>query len=117
MKTPIIAIALAAIATASLAAAADSTFHPSNDEGGTAVHVVRGTLTQAQRMELDRAEAIAADPDWIYRGEEAGWELAPHSYDFRGGSLVHTDRIPHDTPAPRNEPAKDREFYRALERD
>lgn len=115
MKAPISILAIAALAVAS-AANASTTFHPSNDEAGTTVHVVAGTLTKSEREALDRAEAPAADSNWVYRGEEAGWDLAPHSYEFRGGRLEHTDRIPHDAPLPGIDTNADSALYRYLER-
>ena len=100
MKTTILALAITAISTTVGTAIASTTFHPSSDEPGTTVQVVPGTITKAERESLDRAEAATAQGDWVYRGGEAGWELSPHSYDFRGGRLEHSDRIPHDTPTP-----------------
>lgn len=116
MKSPILFFAIAAIGTVAAAANASAVFHPSNDEAGTAVHVVPGTITKAEREALDHAQALSAGSEWVYRGEEAGWELKPHSYEFRGGRLVHSDRIPHDTPNPANDRTADSELYRYLER-
>jgi hypothetical protein len=117
MKTPVLILAIATVAAAAGAVDASSTFHPSNDEGGTTVHVVPGTISRAEREALDRAQAQNADSNWVFRGEEAGWELSPHSFDVRAGRLVHTDRIPHDIPAPTKDSAADPSPYRSLERD
>ena len=110
--TFILAIAIAAAGAAN----ASTTFHPSNDESGTTVHVVPGTLTKGEREALDRAEASTVDSNWVYRSEEAGWDPRPHSYEFRGGRLEHTDRIPHDTPQPAADSNAESALYRYLER-
>lgn len=116
MKTPVLTLAIVAIAAGISAANASTTFHPSNDEPGTTVHVSPGTITKAEQESLDRAETASAQSDWVYRGEEAGWELRPHSYGFRGGRLEHTDRIPHDTPTPATDNKAGTALYEYLER-
>lgn len=114
MKAPVLAIAIAVLAAAANPANATATFHEANNEAGGTVHVVPGTITRLEREALERAELASADPNWAYRGEEAGWELVPHSYEFRGGRLEHSDRIPHDA-AP--SVANGNVDYRHLERD
>lgn len=98
-------IPLAAAVVLSLSAGtvfADQTFHPSNDEPGTIMHVIAGTKSRAQ-VETRRIEVAnngVAGDGWRYVGGEAGWELVQHAYDFRAGKLVHTDSIDHSTPRP-----------------
>lgn len=83
-------------------ASADQTFHQSKDEAGVIIHYVPGTKSRAQ-VEMERIEALGnpttAD-GWRYVGGDTGWELVPHSYAFRGGKLVHSDNIDHNTPKP-----------------
>lgn len=118
MKAPILVLAFAAaLGAITSGASASSTFHASSDETGSTMHVVPGTLTKTERETLDRIELANADPNWVYRGEEAGWELRPHSYEIRRGRLAHTDRIPHDTPKPAAGTQADAALYRQLERD
>lgn len=83
-------------------ASADQTFHPSKDETGTIMHAVPGLKSRAQ-VDAERISGtktnVSAD-GWRYVGGDTGWELVPHSYAFRGGRLVHTDNIDHNTPKP-----------------
>ncbi len=111
----LIAIVVASIGAA-LPAAASSTFHATNDEPGSLNHVVPGTLTRAQRHELNRIESQVEDPLWAFTSEEGGWELRPHTYDFRDGRLRHTDAFAHDRPRPTDASDTDNPIYRYLER-
>lgn len=94
------ALAAALLSTVALAANGSSTFHPSNDEPGTENHVSPGTLSKAEAAERERSEAARRDPNWVYAGEEAGWELRPHAFELRGGRILHADDFAHDTPQP-----------------
>ena len=94
-----LALVAAMLSTTAAVANASSTFHPSNDEAGTENHVSPGTRSKAQRAESEGAEA-RPDPNWTFAGEAAGWVLREHSYDLRGGRIIHTDDFPHDTTKP-----------------
>lgn len=100
MKSRLTILAIGATALMALAANATSTFHQTNDETGSLIHAVPGVLSKGERAALDRIDAQRIDPLWIQNGGEAGWELRPHTYDFRNGKLVHTDKLAHDTPRP-----------------
>ena len=95
---------------------ASSTFHASGDEAGTITHVIPGQLSRAEREALNRIEAQRVDPLWVYVGEEGGWELRPHSYDFRSGTLIHTDKFDHDSARPNLETQPENPLYTYLER-
>lgn len=113
------ASALAALVVSALAVfplQASSTFHASNDESGTVTHVIAGQLSRAERDALDGIEAQRVDPLWVYVGEEGGWELRPHSYDFRSGALIHTDNFDHNTAPPTLEAQPENPVYTYLER-
>lgn len=100
-------LAVGATAFVALAANASSTFHPANNESGSLTHSVPGTLSKGERAALDRIDAQRIDPLWIQSGGEAGWELRPHTYDFRNGKLVHTDKLAHDTTRPSSDSQTD----------
>lgn len=113
------ASALAALVVSALAIfplQASSTFHASSDESGTTTHVVAGQLSRAERDVLNGIEAQRVDPLWVYAGEEGGWELRPHSYELRSGTLVHTDKFDHDTARPDLETQPENPVYTYLER-
>lgn len=95
---------------------ASSTFHTSSDESGTITHVIAGQLSRAEREALNDIEAQRVDPLWEYVGGEGGWELRPHSYDFRSGTLIHTDKFDHDTAPPALETQPENPVYTYLER-
>ena len=73
------------------AAVANQTFHPSNDEVGTIMHLVPGTTSRAQsdaeRIAIAKND-LTAD-GWRYVGGDTGWELVQHAYAFRGGKWLH----------------------------
>jgi len=43
---------------------------------------------------------MSPDGQYVYRGLETGWELAPHRYERKGGRWVHTDSLDHTTVKP-----------------
>ena len=91
-----IPVAVAVILSLSTGAAiADQTFHRSNDEIGTIMHVVPGIKSRSEVAKND----TTAD-GWRYVGGDTGWELIQHAYAFRNGKLLHIDNIDHSTPKP-----------------
>ena len=71
-------------------------------EVGFQFHAMPSTVTRAQvQKELAewRKNPVTADG---YRevGGEAGIRMEPHRYDFRNGTFVHADSLPHNTPKP-----------------
>lgn len=43
---------------------------------------------------------LSADGNYVFKGEAAGWELAPHQKALKNGKLVHVDKLSHDTVPP-----------------
>jgi hypothetical protein len=77
--------------------------------------VIAGPLSRAERDELNGIEAQRVDPLWVYVGEKGGWELRPHSYDFRSGALIHADKFDHDAAPPNLETQPENPVYTYLE--
>lgn len=78
---------------APLASHADVTWVTTNDEAGTRI-VVTSTGNTAAPVAQSRALAaggLNAARDYVYLGEEAGWQLRPMQYRIEGGRLVHVD--------------------------
>lgn len=100
-KTIPLAVALGLSVSAGTAVA-DQTFHPSNDETGTIMHVVPGTKSKAQikAEQIASAKINVTSDGWRYVGDETGWELVQHAVDFRDGKWVHADKFDHNTPKP-----------------
>ena len=100
-KTIPLAVALGLSVSAGTAVA-DQTFHPSNDETGTIMHVVPGTKSKAQikAEQIASAKINVMSDGWRYVGDETGWELVQHAVDFRDGKWVHADKFDHNTPKP-----------------
>jgi hypothetical protein len=85
--------------------------HFANDESGSVYHgaeyaKIDGRLTRVDKWNAPSAfgDAARLDDKWAFAGEEAGWQLRQHSYDFVGGRLVHSDNIGHDAPRPNHVP-------------
>lgn len=103
MFNRIIPISVAvALSLSSGAAIANQAFHASNDEPGTAVHIVPSIATRTQ-MDPERNEAskeAATFHGWRYVNSDTGWELVQHAYEFRNGKWVHADKLGHNPPKP-----------------
>jgi hypothetical protein len=88
-------IALALTLVAPAAAFADGFWVTTNDEPGSrivapAVGSVAKTAPAARAAPLANG-AISADRQYVFLGEEGGWQLRPMQYAFQGGRLVHVD--------------------------
>lgn len=99
-----------------MAAVAKSTFHVDRTETGTMNHVIPGTASRAQVIAGDSDAAARLDRQWEYLGGEAGWQLRPHSYEFRDGKRVHTDSFDHSSRRLPLDRQVDSPVYRYLER-
>lgn len=65
-------------------------------------HAMQSTKSRAdvQRELADfRKNPMTADGGMFTQGE-TGYAFPQHSYDFKGGTLVHSDTINHNTPKP-----------------
>lgn len=94
------ALALAGAAIPAAFAGSGSTWV--GGELGFETHAVQSGTSRAEvQKELlaFRNSPVTADGGMIVGGE-AGYVPPQHSYAFRGGALVHTDRLPHNTPKP-----------------
>ena len=105
-KTLAVWVGVAALAGNGMALAAGPA-HPANTETGTVYHGPEYASVGGRYARVDSwnnpvaapASRVAGD-DWDFVGEESGWALRQHSYDFANGRLVHSDTIPHDSPKP-----------------
>ena len=103
-----IPVAVAVVLSLSAGSAiADQTFHTSNDETGTIMHVVPGTKSRVQveseRIASERNEAAnnaVTAATWRFVSDETGGEIVQHAYDFRNGKLAHSDKFDHGSPKP-----------------
>lgn len=88
-----LAIALSFAAPA--AALADGFWVTTNDEPGSRIVAPAiGSIAKsapAARVSPLAAGAVSADRQYVFLGEEAGWQLRPMQYAFQGGRLVHVD--------------------------
>ena len=81
--------------------------HPENTESGTVYHGAAYARVDGRLARVDYWNSQVAAPAprvandaWDFIGEESGWVLRQHSYDFANGRLVHSDTISHDSPKP-----------------
>ena len=91
LKTLGIALALAA----PLGAFADSFWVTTNDEAGSRIvnpvlgqRVARVTPDPAPPL---RPGTVSRDRQYVYFGDEGGWQLRPMEYRFVNGRLAHVD--------------------------
>ena len=78
-----------------VAALADVTWETTNDEAGSRIVApefgsVAKTAPVANVTPLT-AGTVSADRQYVFVGEEGGWQLRPMQYAFQGGRLVHVD--------------------------
>lgn len=103
---------VAAIGVATLigsgSAMATAWVHPANTESGSVYHGAEYGKVDGKLARVDTWNTQAgtggdprADDTWEYQAGDAGWQLRQHRYDFVGGRLLHTDKIPHNTPKPK----------------
>lgn len=88
--------AVAAALAIPLAATAAHVFEPTGDEAGSRiVNHPSGILAPlgATSAFLAKGE-LSLDRQFVYLGDEGGWQLRPMEYGFRGGRLVHLDDPP-----------------------
>lgn len=88
-------VALGIAVAAPLASAADGIFITTDGEAVS--RVVDPVIGQRiARVAPDTAPplrfgSISRDRQYVYLGEEGGWQLRPMEYRFEGGRLVHVD--------------------------
>jgi len=88
-------LGLAIALGAPLTALADGFWETTNDEAGSRIVVpqlgaVSRNSAAAPAAPL-RVGAISADRQYVFLGEEGGWQLRPMEYRVEGGRLVHVD--------------------------
>jgi hypothetical protein len=90
-----LAMAAATALAAPAIALAEPLWETTNDEPGSRIVVPRmgsGTMTAPMaRVRADRPGAISPDRQYVFMGEEGGWQLRPMQFAIQGGRLVHVD--------------------------
>jgi len=100
IRTTIVALALAGAALP--AAFANSGVTQGAGYRDFQYHATNSTKTRAevqQELETFRKNPVTADGGKIVN-TEIGFVGPQHSSAFQGGALVHTDKLPHNTPKP-----------------
>lgn len=96
MKTRKALIALGTIILGTpLAALADVTWITTYDEAGSQIVITRDEPASTRfapgpTKALNPGD-ISPDRDYVFMGEEGGWQVRPMEYRFQGGRLVHVD--------------------------
>jgi hypothetical protein len=76
-------------------ALAEPLWETTNDEPGSRIVAPRfGTIAKSAPVAGVKplaAGAVSADRQYVFLGEEGGWQLRPMQYAFQGGRLVHVD--------------------------
>ncbi len=76
--------------------------YPINPEQSFTTLGVPAAKTRAEvvtELAAFRRTPVSAD-GWEYVGGERGWALLPHTFDFVGGKLTHSDQFDHGGPKP-----------------
>ena len=74
-------------------------------ESGSTYHVAKYAVVDGRIARVDDSAAAAAstaqnDPNWVFVGGDAGWELVPHAFAIGRNGLTHADAFRHDSPKP-----------------
>lgn len=89
------AVATIASLASSPIALADPLWETTNDEPGSRIVAPRAgaaTMTSPMaRVSADRPREISPDRQYVFMGEEGGWQLRAMNYALREGRLVHVD--------------------------
>lgn len=98
-----VVVALAALAAPAISFA--DYWHPTNDDRDYIEHPEhwRGTKSRedvAKELEAFRRNPVSADGQYRYVGGDVGWAPVPHGIALQGGTSVHADNFPHNTPRP-----------------
>jgi hypothetical protein len=91
----LIALGTTMILGAPLAAFADVTWITTNDEPGSRIVITRDDpattrIAPAPTKALTFGD-ISPDRQYVFTGEEGGWQIRQMEYRFEGGRLVHVD--------------------------
>jgi len=89
------AVAVATACSIPAIALADPFWEATNDEAGSRIVVPRaGSVAATRPASTVRPYGlgdISHDLQYVFLGEEGGWQLRPMQYAFQGGRLVHVD--------------------------
>lgn len=96
IRTFFISIGATAIGLGSpIVSMAELTWITTNDEAGTRI-VITDDGPSANRIALGDTKALkpgdlSPERQYVFMGEEAGWQLRPMEYRYERGRLVHVD--------------------------
>ncbi len=80
---------------APLSALAEGFWETTNDETGSRIVIPQFGMiskgTAATAVGPPQAGDISADRQFVFLGDDGGWQLRPMEYRFQGGRLVHVD--------------------------
>lgn len=94
-RRALIALGTTMILGTPLAALADVTWITTNDEAGTQIVITKNDpattrIAPVATKALTLGD-ISLDRQYVFLGDEGGWQLRPMEYRFQGGRLVHVD--------------------------
>ncbi len=94
-RKSVLSLVCAIVFGAPLAAAADGTWVRTNDEAGSQFVPAKAGTTSRTGPPGDTKPPgfgmISADRQFVFMGEEGGWQLRPMAYRWEGGRFVHVD--------------------------
>jgi len=95
IRTSLTALGITMLLGAPLASYADITWETTNDEAGSRIVITRDAPTAARVAPVATKPLmqgdVSADREYVFLGEEAGWQSRQMQYRFEGGRMVHVD--------------------------
>lgn len=94
-RKSVLSLVCAIVVGAPLAATADGTWVRTNDEAGSQFVPAKVGATSRTAPPTDTKPlvfgTISVDRQFVFIGEEGGWQLRPMQYRLEGGRFVHVD--------------------------
>jgi len=94
-RKTLIALGTTMILATPLAALADVTWITTYDEAGSQIVITRDDPASARiapvATKAPSPGDISLDRQYVFLGDEGGWQIRPMEYRFQGGRFVHVD--------------------------
>jgi len=94
-RKTLIALGTSLLLGTPFAALADVTWITTNDEPGSQIVITRDDPARTRIAPVDTKALkfgdLSPDRQYVFTGEEGGWQIRPMEYRFQGGRLAHVD--------------------------
>ena len=94
-RKALIALGTTMILGTPLAALADVTWITTYDEAGSQIVITRDDPATSRNAPVATKALnpgdVSPDRQYVFMGDEGGWQIRPMEYRFQGGRIVHVD--------------------------